>query len=45
MIDQGDVVLVDVKAEKAKAAGRRAADDVKQDQCLGHEVVLGLVPL
>jgi hypothetical protein len=44
LVDECHVILVDVEAEKAEAAGRRAADHVQQDQGLRYQVVLRLVP-
>ena len=47
LVDEGDVVLIDVEAEKTQFARCRSANAVKEHGCLGDQIVavfIGLGP-
>ena len=45
LVDEKDVVFVDVETEESQSAGRRAANDVEQDEGFRDQVVVGLAAL
>ena len=45
LVDEGDIVLIDVEAEKTQFVRRRSANAVKEHECLGDQIVAVFIGL